>query len=87
MNSQSLLELIPVADDRGDKWTHFYGQQDRYTRVDMILASPAARSLVVVEESFVFDSPAVRIASDHRPVVWTVDFPNSLPKIDSNGRE
>lgn len=86
VNNQTLLELIPLADERGDRWTHYYQRQDRYTRVDMVLSSPAARSHVNLEESYVYESPAVRTASDHRPVVWKVDFSRPAIKTLNDGK-
>jgi exonuclease III len=40
---------------------------DVFSRVDYILVSPALRPDVV--KMWVHDSPAVRVASDHRPVL------------------
>lgn len=63
-----IAELVPSADDRGDTWTHYYRRDDAYTRVDYVLASPAARPWIAHGIGEVIDSPEVRRASDHRPV-------------------
>lgn len=62
-----LLEALPAADERGDAWTHRYRKMETFSRVDYILASPGVRGEVV--RAWVHDSPAVRGASDHRPVL------------------
>jgi endonuclease/exonuclease/phosphatase family metal-dependent hydrolase len=66
---RTLIALpVPAADDRGDTWTHYYRRDDAYTRVDYVLASPAAWPWITSGAAEVFDSPEVRRASDHRPV-------------------
>lgn len=87
VNDAPLLQLVSLEDDRGDRWTHHFARQDRYTRVDMVLASPASSSFVIEEDSYVFDSPAVRVASDHRPVVWTVNLSTLSVEGQNNGIE
>ena len=63
----TISELLPATDGAGDGWTHHYRKADVYSRVDYILVSPALRPAVV--KIWVHDSPAVRAASDHRPVL------------------
>jgi endonuclease/exonuclease/phosphatase family metal-dependent hydrolase len=63
----TISELLPAADAAGDGWTHHYRKMDVFSRVDYILVSPALRPDVV--KMWVHDSPAVRVASDHRPVL------------------
>lgn len=62
-----LAELSPARDADGDGWTHHYRKEDVFSRVDYILVSPALRPGVA--KMWVHDSPAVRAASDHRPVL------------------
>ncbi|HEX2099150.1 MAG TPA: endonuclease/exonuclease/phosphatase family protein [Candidatus Synoicihabitans sp.] len=65
-----LFEVVEVADERGDRWTHHYRRNDTYSRVDHVLISPRLRSSVM--NARIHDSPDVRVASDHRPVVVTL---------------
>lgn len=55
--------LKPIA------WTHYYGREDTYSRVDYILASRALHSLMDREGTFVAGFEGWGIASDHRPVI------------------
>jgi endonuclease/exonuclease/phosphatase family metal-dependent hydrolase len=69
-----IARILPAADDRGDAWTHRYRGNESYSRVDFILVSPGlekwARKLAIR----VVDTPRVRSASDHRPVVLTLEW-------------
>ncbi|MFI5356554.1 MAG: endonuclease/exonuclease/phosphatase family protein [Opitutales bacterium] len=71
--AQTTAHLLPAADSRGEVWTHFYHQNDTYTRVDHILVSPALRPAMREETARIHDSPAVLEASDHRPVSVMLD--------------
>ncbi len=62
-----IAQLLPALDAAGDGWTHHFRKEDVFSRVDYILVSPALRP--AVERLWVHDSPAVRAASDHRPVL------------------
>lgn len=74
IGDRPFLRLLPLVDSRGDAWTHHYKRFDSYTRVDMVLASPHAWELIEMDQSYVYDAPIIREASDHRPLVWVVDF-------------
>lgn len=69
-----IARILPAADDRGDAWTHRYRGNESYSRVDFVLVSPGleawARDLAIR----VVDTPRVRNASDHRPVVLTLGW-------------
>ena len=69
-----IARLLPVADGRGERWTHAYRKADNYTRVDHILISAALFSQVKNEVGRIEDGPGVLEASDHRPVVVEFDF-------------
>ncbi len=69
-----IAALLPAADSRGDSWTHAYRKEDSYSRVDHILVSPALKPAVTGGVAHVYDGPGVREASDHRPVVVTLEF-------------
>ena len=68
-----VAHVLPAVDSRGEVWTHFYRQNDTYSRVDHILVSPALRPAMREETGRIHDSPAVLVASDHRPVSVTLD--------------
>ena len=67
-----LLRLAPATDDRGDSWTHHYRRGETYTRVDLILYSPATAPWIA-GPGVIVDGPDVRQASDHRPVVIALE--------------
>lgn len=70
-----LAELLPAVDSRGESWTHAYRKQDRYTRVDHVLISAGLRPFVRGGAARIYDGPEARGASDHRPLVVTLEFP------------
>ena len=69
-----IAELLPVADSHGETWTHAYRKEDSYSRVDHVLVSRALRSAVRAGVGTIFDGDGVLKASDHRPVVVTLDL-------------
>ena len=69
-----LLRLAPAVDDRGDSWTHHYRRGDSYSRVDLILFSPATAPWIAGPGE-ILDGTEVRRASDHRPVVLRLTPP------------
>jgi endonuclease/exonuclease/phosphatase family metal-dependent hydrolase len=68
-NGDNLPNPIPRYDPRNITWTHFYGKEDTYSRIDYILVSPGMAREWVKDESFVFTTANWGLASDHRPVV------------------
>lgn len=72
----TIAALVPVADSRGETWTHRYRREDSYTRVDHILVSPglARVARIVGDRAAIHDGPGVAEASDHRPVVVELEF-------------
>lgn len=59
----------PTWDPRWITWTHFYGLEDSYERIDYILLSPGMAREWLREGSYVPNLPNWGVASDHRPVV------------------
>ncbi|WP_309399076.1 endonuclease/exonuclease/phosphatase family protein [Cerasicoccus maritimus] len=73
-----LTQLLPAGDSRGEAWTFHYRAEDKYERVDFILASPALAPFVEGGETHIYDSqPETSNASDHRLIY--VDLSN-LPR-------
>jgi len=69
-----IAKLLPAADSRGEGWTHAFRRDDSYTRVDHILVSPGLFAAVRGGAARIYDGAGVREASDHRPVVVTLDL-------------
>ena len=71
---RTIARILPAADDRGDAWTHRYRRKESYSRVDFILVSPGFEEWAKALSIRVVDTPRVRNASDHRPVVLTLEW-------------
>jgi endonuclease/exonuclease/phosphatase family metal-dependent hydrolase len=56
-------------DPRNITWTHFYGKEDSYERIDYVLMSPGMAREWNPAASYVPTLPNWGVASDHRPVV------------------
>jgi endonuclease/exonuclease/phosphatase family metal-dependent hydrolase len=71
----NITYMVPATDSHGEVWTEFYARQEIYSGFDHILVSPALRAAVRDGRAVIFDAPGVSLASDHRPVVVTLEFP------------
>jgi len=69
-----LGELVWAADSRGENWTHRFRKEDTYSRIDYFLASPPLKSFIRNGRGQVYDGPGVNEASDHRPVMVTLNL-------------
>jgi endonuclease/exonuclease/phosphatase family metal-dependent hydrolase len=56
-------------------WTHYYGKDDDYSRIDYILLNNSMRRRWLSQETYVLASPNWGLASDHRPLVAAFAVP------------
>ncbi|MCX7871697.1 MAG: endonuclease/exonuclease/phosphatase family protein [Verrucomicrobiae bacterium] len=70
-NGDNLPPERPGYSPRNVAWTHFYGKEDTYSRIDYILLSRGMAKEWVTNETYVLAVPNWGLASDHRPIVAT----------------
>jgi endonuclease/exonuclease/phosphatase family metal-dependent hydrolase len=70
-NGDNTPNEIPRFEPRNVTWTHYYGMEDTYSRIDYILLSPAMTRDWVTNETYALTIPNWGVASDHRPIVAT----------------
>jgi len=61
----------PAFEPRNITWTHYYGKDDTYSRIDYILISPGMAHEWVTNGTYVLTMPNWGVGSDHRPLVAT----------------
>ena len=59
----------PRFEPRSVTWTHYYGLEDTYSRIDYILLSPSLARDWLSSETYIPTIPNWGTGSDHRPVV------------------
>ena len=62
---------IARFEPRNITWTHYYGKEDTYSRIDYILLSPAMARTWRSNETYILTLPNWGAGSDHRPIVAT----------------
>lgn len=65
-NSPRAMYALPLVDSRNQYWTHYWGKEDIYSRIDYIFVSNNMKNDFVAEESKILDPDNWRDASDHR---------------------
>jgi len=66
----------PRFNPRNVAWTHHYGVEDTYSRIDYILLSPGMTRGWMTNETYILTLPNWGLGSDHRPVVATFEATN-----------
>jgi endonuclease/exonuclease/phosphatase family metal-dependent hydrolase len=70
-NGDSTPPDNPRYDPRNITWTHYFGKEDSYSRIDYILLSKGMAAEWLPAETRVLSLPNWGLASDHRPIVAT----------------
>ena len=63
----------PAWEPRNITWTHYYGLEDSYSRIDYILLSPGMAREWVKPETYILTLANWSVGSDHRPLVATFE--------------
>ena len=64
----TLGALVPAADSRGERWTHYYNREIVYSLVDGFIASESLRPQIKSSRGHIVDTPNSLTGSDHRLV-------------------
>jgi len=70
-NGDNTPNANPAWEPRNITWTHHYGVEDTYSRLDYILISPGMAREWVKEETYILAIANWGVGSDHRPLVAT----------------
>ncbi len=68
-NGDNLPNPNPAYEPRNVTWTHHFGVEDSYSRIDYILLSPGMAREWKTNETCVLTIPNWGLGSDHRPLV------------------
>ncbi len=68
-NGDNQRNSNPRFEPKNITWTHYYGKEDTYSRIDYILLSNGMKSEWLREETYILSTPNWGTASDHRPIV------------------
>jgi endonuclease/exonuclease/phosphatase family metal-dependent hydrolase len=72
-NGDNPAETTTHSQSRNITWTHYYGYEDSFSRIDYILISPALAHSWLPSETYIPTIPNWGIGSDHRPIVAAFD--------------
>ena len=72
-NGDNAASPNPAWEPRNVTWTHYYGKEDSYTRIDYILVSPGMAREWVTNDTYALTIPNWGVGSDHRPIVATFE--------------
>lgn len=75
-NGDNLPNPNPAWEPRNITWTHYYGAEDSYSRIDYILLSPGMAKEWRKDETYILTIPNWAAGSDHRPLVATFEAEN-----------
>jgi endonuclease/exonuclease/phosphatase family metal-dependent hydrolase len=75
-NGDNTPNTNPAWYPRNITWTHFYGKEDSYSRIDYIFASPEMAKRWLPAETHILALPNWGVASDHRPIVAGFNVPD-----------
>ena len=70
-NGDNQPSSIPHFSPRKITWTHYYGKEDSYSRIDYVLISRGLAKEWIPDETYVLALPNWGVGSDHRPLVAT----------------
>ena len=72
-NGDNAPSTNPAWDPRNVTWTHYYGKEDTYGRIDFLLLSPGMAREWITNETYVLAIANWGVGSDHRPLVATFE--------------
>ncbi len=72
-NGDNTPSSNPAWDPRNVTWTHYYGKEDTYSRIDFLLISPGLAREWVAKETYILTLPNWGVGSDHRPIMATFE--------------
>jgi endonuclease/exonuclease/phosphatase family metal-dependent hydrolase len=75
-NSPEYLQGVPLKDEDGLTWTYFWSYADVYSRFDYIFANRAVLPEIDEEKCFIYSGKDWFTASDHRPLILTLNPKN-----------
>jgi endonuclease/exonuclease/phosphatase family metal-dependent hydrolase len=59
----------PRYSPRNVTWTHYYGVEDSYSRIDYLMLSPGMAKEWITNETYIPTIPNWGVGSDHRPII------------------
>jgi endonuclease/exonuclease/phosphatase family metal-dependent hydrolase len=69
------MQDLHVHDDRNESWTHYWRDEDIYSRLDYFFFSAALAKWMDRKGSHIYNTPEYYSGSDHRPIVARIKIP------------